>query len=258
MITSNSWLDVDYGGDLQRFFLENFKIIAVIESKVERWFEDADINTAITILERCSNSEERNNNLVKFVQLKKPLSEFIPPTNDENERWRNVDKLVNFIESKNQYFEDENIRIFVKKQEELWEEGYDEEKKEYVGTKWGKYIRAPEIFYKVLTTKKDKFVPLKKLARIGRGLRTGFNSFFYLSAQKAEKLGIMNFTRPLIKSPKDSEYTLLSKAKLRNRIFTVNEELNSLIRTKAYDYIKMGERKGVPQRRGKKRKMVVL
>ncbi|MEM2352492.1 MAG: N-6 DNA methylase, partial [Thermoproteota archaeon] len=40
LITSNSWLDVDYGGDLQRYFLENFKVIAIIESKVERWFED--------------------------------------------------------------------------------------------------------------------------------------------------------------------------------------------------------------------------
>ncbi len=58
LITSNSWLDVDYGGDLQRFFLENFKIKVVIESKVERWFEDADINTVITILERCSKPEE--------------------------------------------------------------------------------------------------------------------------------------------------------------------------------------------------------
>ena len=37
-IVSNSWLDVDYGKGLQEFFLKNYKIIAIIESKVERWF----------------------------------------------------------------------------------------------------------------------------------------------------------------------------------------------------------------------------
>jgi len=47
-ITSNSWLDVDYGKYLQEFFLKHFKIITVIESKIERWFADADVNTAIT------------------------------------------------------------------------------------------------------------------------------------------------------------------------------------------------------------------
>jgi len=60
LITSNSWLDVDYGKYLQRFFLENFKIITIIESKVERWFEDADINTAITILQKCGGKENKD------------------------------------------------------------------------------------------------------------------------------------------------------------------------------------------------------
>jgi len=150
LITSNSWLDVDYGGDLQRYFLENFKIIAIIESKVERWFEDADINTAITIVERCSNSNERDNNIVKFVYLKRPLSEFIPPTKNEDERWRYIEDLVRFIENTNTYYEDERIRIYPKRQRELWEEGYDEEEREYIGSKWGKYIRAPQIFFKIL------------------------------------------------------------------------------------------------------------
>jgi len=35
-IVSNSWLDVDYGKGLQEFFLKNYKIVAIIESKVER------------------------------------------------------------------------------------------------------------------------------------------------------------------------------------------------------------------------------
>jgi type I restriction-modification system DNA methylase subunit len=252
MITSNSWLDVDYGGDLQRFFLENFKIIAIIESKVERWFEDADINTAITILERCSDQKERNKNLVKFVQLKKPLAEFIPPVKNESERWICVEKLIELIESKEEYYEDDKIRIFPKIQKELWEEGYDEEEGEYIGSKWGKYIRAPEIFFKILI--RGSFVPLKAIAKIGRGLRTGCNYFFYLSEDKARKLGISDYVKPLIKSPKDSNYILLSKARLTNKIFTINKDIEALKDTKAYDYIKFGEREGVPNKRSKKEK----
>jgi len=42
-----------------------------------------------------------------------------------------------------------------KPQGELLKEGYDEEKKEYVGSKWGKYIRAPEIFFKILEKVKE-------------------------------------------------------------------------------------------------------
>jgi type I restriction-modification system DNA methylase subunit len=190
LITSNSWLDVDYGGGLQRFFLENFKIKAIIESKVERWFEDADINTVITILERCSNPEERNRNIVKFVQLKKPLKEFIPPADNEEERWAYVEKLIQLIESKDGYYEDERIRVFIKIQKELWDEGYDEEAREYVGSKWGKYIRAPDIFFKILEKGKGILVPLKKVAEVRRGFTTGANEFFYLTEKEIQKRGI--------------------------------------------------------------------
>jgi len=192
-ITSNSWLDTDYGGDLQRYFLENFKIVAIIESKVERWFEDADINTAITILERCSKPEERDNNIVKFVLLKKPLSEFIPKVEkagDEVERWKRIEELIRFVENINTYYEDGKIRIYPKKQKELWEEGYNEEEGEYVGSKWGKYLRAPQIFFKVLNRGKDKLILLKEVAEVRRGFTTGANEFFYLTKEEALRKGI--------------------------------------------------------------------
>lgn len=180
LITSNSWLDVDYGKYLQRFFLENFKIIAVIESKVERWFEDADVNTCITILEKCSKKKERDRNLVKFVQLKKPLDKIISSTGDERERWLSVDEFVQFVENTDEYYEDNRLRVFVISQEKLWREGLDEESGDYVGSKWGKYIRAPDIFFKILEKGKDLFVPLKEIADVRRGFTTGANEFFYL------------------------------------------------------------------------------
>src|SRR5262249_18529244 len=51
-LTSASWLDVAYGGPLREFLLRNFRILAIVESAVEKFFEDASINTIITVLER--------------------------------------------------------------------------------------------------------------------------------------------------------------------------------------------------------------
>lgn len=115
-ITSNSWLDADYGKHLQEFFLNNHKITAVIESKVERWFEDADINTCVTILERCKNKEERGGNPVKFVQFKVPLKKLIPLSMSESERWKHVDKIRERILENDGYYEDDEIRIYPKNQ----------------------------------------------------------------------------------------------------------------------------------------------
>ncbi|HDH44829.1 MAG TPA: restriction endonuclease subunit M, partial [Thermococcus sp.] len=201
LITSNSWLDVDFGKFLQEYFLDNFKIIAIIESKVERWFEDADINTAITILEKCNDEKERDSNLVKFVYLKKPLKEFIPPVEDEEERWSAVEKLVEFIENcgkeqakeidfldkKLWIFEDDRLRITMISQADLYAEGYNEETNRFEGSKWGKYIRAPEIFFKILEKGRDLFVPLRKIAQVRRGFTTGANEFFYLTPEQIEE-----------------------------------------------------------------------
>ena len=72
-LTSGQWLDVDYGFELQRWMLKNFKIIAIMESSTERWFPDARVKTCITILQRCSDEDARRENLVRFVRFEKPL-----------------------------------------------------------------------------------------------------------------------------------------------------------------------------------------
>jgi len=188
-ITSNSWLDVDYGKYLQEFFLKNFKIVAIIESKLERWFEYADVNTCIVILEKCRSESGRKKNLVKFVQLNKPLKDFIDLQN-EGERWKSVNKLVRLIENKKKYYEDERIRIYPIEQERLWKEGFDEDSGKYKGSKWGKYLRAPEIFFTILEKGKDLFVPLKEVADVRRGFTTGANEFFYLTEEDIKRWGI--------------------------------------------------------------------
>ncbi|UCH90252.1 MAG: hypothetical protein JSV49_01025 [Thermoplasmata archaeon] len=122
-MVSNSWLDVDYGKGLQEFFLNNYKIIAIIESKVERWFEEADINTCIVILRKCGDEQERNNHIARFVYLKRSLREFIPPAQDlwekQLERLNEIDKLKRTILAHNDFYENIELRIFPKSQRDL-------------------------------------------------------------------------------------------------------------------------------------------
>lgn len=259
LITSNSWLDVDYGKYLQMFFLENFKIIAIIESKVERWFEDADINTAITILERCDDEKERMDNIVKFVQLKKPLSHFIPPVDNEQARWEYIIKFVQRIEAVNDYYEDDEVRIYLKIQRELWEEGYDEGLQGYIGSKWGKYIRAPDIFFKILEKGQDIFIPLKEVAELKRGFTTGANEFFYLTEEEIEKWGIEKefwmhkehgewVPNYVVKSPRECRSPLADPKDLKLRVLMIHRDRTELKGTNVLKYIEWGERQGFHER----------
>lgn len=197
-ITSNSWLDVKYGKELQEYFLKNFKIKAIVESQVEKWFNDASVITSIIILEKCQNEELRNNNLIKFVQIEKKLPDVISYFSssdnfeilEDSEKWSSIDKFWDFIFSSNsKYTKDDSVglKIFTLTQKELWDEGYDLTKGSYEGSKWGKYIRAPEIFYKVLEKCEDKLIPLKKLATAHRGITTNSNPFFYLEDETIKR-----------------------------------------------------------------------
>ena len=57
--------------------MNHFKIVAVIENQKIRSFETASVNTVITILERCTNSEERNDNNVRFIRVYKDYDDLL-------------------------------------------------------------------------------------------------------------------------------------------------------------------------------------
>jgi hypothetical protein len=279
-ITSNSYLDVRYGYELKRFFLNKFKVIAVVASWAEPWFDFASVNTLFTILERCDEPEERNGNIVKFVKLKKPLKELIPYgdlQNEENQRWEHIDTLVKRIELSGRSvknggkevdsIEDDNFRIRLVKQDFLYHE-----LNEYGQfAKWGKYLRAQDLFFEIIQEKRESLVPLKEIADIRFGIKTGINDFFYLEEIKPELFGLKRgrkYTRKkgciyvrnasgwmgeiekkflvkVIKSPKESVTIDIDPKKLKYRLFMCNmskEELKKSGYRGAFEYIKWGEK----------------
>jgi len=263
-VVSNSWLDVDYGKGLQEFFLKNHKIIAIIESKVERWFEEADINTCIVILEKCKDKKERDNNLVRFVYLSKPLRHFIPLFQDmwqkQVERKDEIDKLIKTIIAHSEFYQNEELRIFPKSQAELWDEGFDLKQDKYVGSKWGKYLRAPEIFFKILEKGKGKLVPLKQIAKVRFGIKTGANEFFYLTEDEIRRRGIEKefwmhqddkgnwVPNYVIKSPRECKSIIVKPEHLKYRVLMIHKDKKALKGTNVLKYIKEGESKGYHNR----------
>jgi hypothetical protein len=68
MIISDSWLQTDYGVNFFRFLLDNYKVHAVIDISA-RVFPVPLIGACIVLLEKCSDTEERNSNKVVFMYL---------------------------------------------------------------------------------------------------------------------------------------------------------------------------------------------
>jgi len=213
-LTSSSWLDVEYGFPLQGWILNNFRLIAVIESVDEPWFEDARVKTCVTILHRCSDDKARSKNLVKFVRLQKPLAKILGDHDpgDETARQRAAMSLSKFIESAKEPYSDEQLRIIPVSQQKLWNEGVEAGKVlangdmetdngngesesnggsslireaalsynavRYVAGKWGRFLRAPNIYFKIMRDYEDSFVTLGGVAQIRRGITSGCDAFF--------------------------------------------------------------------------------
>ena len=263
-IVSNSWLDTDYGRGLQEFFLKNYKIVAIIESKIERWFSEADVNTCIVILEKCSDQTKRDQNPARFVYLKKKLREFIPPTSDrkdeEVKRQHAIEDFCDTILTHRKIYENDDFRIYPIRQSELYEEGFDEESNKFIGAKWGKYLRAPDIFFEILEKYKDKLVELKSIAKIQRGFTTGANDFFYFTEKEIKKKEIekefwmhkdeKGKWQPnyLFKSPRECRTITIKPEDLENRVLIVRKDRKKLKNKNILKHIEKSETVGLNKR----------
>ena len=193
-VTSIGWLDTGYGFQLQEFFLRNFRIVAVIESQVEKWFEDARVTTAVTILQREPDRRKREANPVRFIQLRKPLAEIYSqaldrPLSDEGEAARQADMnaVRDLIEEIDADQTTDYWRVHVRTQRELREEGIalpaaDDRGRDapalYSGGKWGQYLRGPDSWFELMERARSRMAPLRELAEVSRGFTSDVDRFF--------------------------------------------------------------------------------
>ncbi len=215
-ITSNSWLDVDFGKDLQEFFLRFGHLKMVIDNRAKRSFAQADVNTVIVLAgpperRRPLSEAEMKRRPVRFVAFRVPFEEAMSPVVfSEIEDESLYESLAGFRVLRRPEF-----RALLHDQWALYQEGLAEPEEDesdaetsrptrrrggaaralsgmdlrpYAGNKWGgKYLRAPDIFFTILekgrvgaTGRSPLLVRLGDIAEVRRGFTTGANEFFYL------------------------------------------------------------------------------
>ncbi len=211
-LTSSSWLDVRYGFALQRWILRHFRLAAVIESIDEPWFEDARVKTAVTLMQRCDDTRARDANLVRFVRLLRPLAEILGTREDEAQKQDAAERLRDLILRTKSDRSTGHLRIIVKRQRDLWDEGVrigemfarqkalaqsapDSEIEDncgqedsgsgepsvlsdFGGGKWGRYLRAPDFYFEAMREFRGRFVRLGEIAAVRRGITSGCDDFF--------------------------------------------------------------------------------
>ena len=165
-LTAGSWLDSGYGASLRRFLLANFRVIAVLESSVESFFENASVGTAITVLEHQPDSKKRLTNSIRFISLREPLTSLTGRTT------AGLLKFISAISSGTESQPGYGMKLVP--QSSLSSD-------ETTGpTGWGQFLRADEVFFRILERAERQVKPLSQLARVRYGVKTGANDFFYM------------------------------------------------------------------------------
>lgn len=253
-ITSNSWLDVGYGAELQEFLLKHCHVKMILDNQVRRSFRQADVNTVIVLFSAPDESSEWEDaksdissleKTARFVMLKAPFeSLFSNGLLQEIEATRNGERRTTTT-----------YRIHPAQQQTLLVAGSEDVQgstgplikvERYLGDKWGgKYLRAPDIYWTILKKGKGKLVRLGDIAEVRFGIKTGANEFFYLDEARIREWGIeREFLKPILFSLKEIRCIENNLSSLRFKFLSCHESLKELRGKKVAEYIKWGESKG--------------
>lgn len=231
-VVPNGWLDVAYGEALKQFILDHFRIVAIIEPAVERWFAAARVNTCLIILERAGDPTDRDVNRVRFIRLRRPLADLLGPETDSR-RVAAVEQLVTRLMPPADRHATE-ISARVRRQGELG-----------AAERWGAYLRAPEFY---LRRQSRPVAPLSDWAVIQRGYTTGANDFFILDPQRIEEWGIEpKYRRLLLKSLRGVHALRVSGHDCRHELLLIPPG-EQPAGTAVAGYLDWGVSRGVPAR----------
>lgn len=257
-ITSNSWLDVGYGAELQEFLLKHCHVKMIIDNQVMRVFAQADINTVIALFSAPDESRDWGlEQMARFVMFKQPFEHVISPS------------IFQEIEAIAERRTTPMYKIHPMQQKALLTAGCETQSTEkthgknakavqgplikverYLGDKWGgKYLRAPDIYWTIIKKGQEKLVRLGDIAEVRRGFTTGANEFFYLDEERIREWEIEEeFLKPILFSLKEIHCIEDNLASLRWSFLNCHSNINELHSKKVAKYIKWGESLGFHKR----------
>ena len=167
-ITSNSWLDVEFGLTLQEKFLESTDLRILLESSVTRAFPGSSINTVITAGRK---RVDPSTGLTLFLTLKETYGL----------KTRHILQKGLLDSTDIELLTISGVPVEISESNQLKRVSIKTESLSRVGTgKWGRLLRAPAVFFKISEGENDILTTLGEIAELKRGLTTGANEFFYL------------------------------------------------------------------------------
>ena len=223
---SSGWLDAGYGAKLQEHLLNTASIEAIYESLVERQLSTARTKTVISVIRK---GVKYNDHETRFIHLR---ADFESAVSDADLR--------------------REIRM---SRAQLVESGLGTDRRgfsKYAGDKWGaKYLRAPDIYHRIISRYSGQLVRLGDLADVRSGITTGVNDFFYLTDAEVNRWNVESeFLRPVMTSSRESRSIVIDPNCLSNRLFMCHADMRELTGTGALDYIRWGESHGYHRRPG--------
>ncbi|UCG03274.1 MAG: N-6 DNA methylase [Candidatus Heimdallarchaeota archaeon] len=245
-LTSNAWLEVNYGRTLQMFLLDpNQHIINfdIIHRSGKRLWQHLGINSIILIAEKTSYEAKLSSGTFTQSQVNFPQ---IP-----------LSSLKKGLISRNTYEDDfyrtEQIPKELLKRTHKWA---------------GTFLRMSHSERKIIQDFGKKGVPLANLADVRFGIKTGANDFFHLQRLEKKrtdgKVYVRNrsgfeglieekYLEPLIKSPNHIKGFIIPPSFIPQLwLFYCHDSPTQLQGSKAWTYIKWGENTTITIKQGKK------
>jgi len=226
MIISDSWLQTEYGIGFLKYLADNYKIHAIIDIS-RRVFTKPLIGTCIILLEKSSNSEEKDSNVSVLIYI-------------NAEKALDANTILAVIENakKGLIVEGEGYFVVTVKQSDL----------KNINFKPIKLFFNVEKILKVLASN-DKIISLHKIFQPsegntiwsvyaslkGRGAGVGGEEFYYISEDKAREYNLDKYIgiylKPLISSSDRLKYFTFTEKDWNQKkeyIFIANAPYNQL------------------------------
>jgi len=232
-VTSASWLTADYGYQLQRFLLEKMRLVAVFASETESFFSQVEQNTVLFVAEkRRDNQISDEKEIIRFVTLKKRLDELLP---FDHTHWSSLQQLIARIDTVSGYYEDDSMRIrCIPTDAEL-----ENLRQTIQPRNWSLPLRAPNVYFTLVTATGTRLVPIEKLADCHLGYKSLQNRFFYLDSPTIARYGIeKEFLKPIYQLGDLEEDRFFQQPKPQVFLFHCDRPQTDLRGSGAYKYIR--------------------
>jgi hypothetical protein len=286
-ITSNSWLDVNYGKRLQEGLLRHSSLKYLLDNRAGPIFEDADVNTVMSLANRESTQslsgdaefltfEEHYENIVQSETISSALigeqkeAEVIEYGEEtlyyspiqygrrvsvpESSLWRLGGGSLEVQDNEERVYSENtgvtgsqaSIESFDEDTQGIYASGsYSED------SKWGIYLQAPDVYFRLMSRNHERFTPLVKVANdVFFGIKSGANDFYFPDGQKIDEYDIGDeYLHPLVKSPRNLNERIIAPDRLERKLLKVNNPDKSSLSKGLQKFIEWGEDQEYPSRR---------